>query len=110
MSEDDVRIVVGAATYKHAAAVFQSGSGASALDRLRARVSAHVTAPASNIQKAIASRSLGRAVAPMWPAISLIRDIYTGASKGEIVITATAMWNFKILDASGFSLQEFKLA
>lgn len=110
MSEDDVKIVVGKETYKHASAIFQSGSGMSALQRLMARVSAHVTAPASNIQKAIACRTPGRAVAPMWPAIELIRDIYTAANKGEVVITAAALWNFKILDAAAYELLEFKLA
>ena len=109
MSEDDVRLVVGKETYKHAAGIYQTGSGVSALDRLKARVSAHVTAPASNIQRAIASMSHGRAVSPMWPSIGLIRDPYTGASKGEIVLTATVLFNFKILDESGFSLLEFKL-
>ena len=110
MSEDDVRLVVGKDTYKHAAGIYQTGSGVSALDRLKARVSAHVTAPSSDIQKAIASMSVGRAVSPMWPSIGLIRDPYTGASKGEVILTATALWNFKVLDSSGYSLLEFKLA
>ena len=110
MSEDDVRLVVGKQTYRHAAGIYQSGSGVSALDRLKARVSAHVTAPASDIQRAIASMSQGRAVAPMWPSIGLIRDPYTGASKGEVILTATALWNFKILDESGYALLEFRLA
>ena len=110
MSEDDIRLVVGKETYKHAAGIYQTGSGVSALDRLKARVSAHITAPAANIQRAIAAMSQGRAVSPMWPSIGLIRDPYTGASKGEITLTATALWNFKILDESGFSLLEFKLA
>ena len=110
MSADDVRIVCGKETYVHSSKIFQSGSGTSALEKFGARVSAHVTAPASNIQKAIASRSRGRAVSPMWPAVSLIRDIYTGANKREVVITATALWNFKVLDESGYSLLEFKLA
>ena len=110
MSEDDVRLVVGVATYAHASTKFHSGSGLSGLERMKARVSAHVTAPASNIQRAIASRSMERAVAPMWPAIGLIRDVFSGAAKGEIVLTATVLWNFKILDESGFSLLEFKLA
>ena len=110
MSEDHVRLVVGKETYKHAAGIYQTGSGVSALDRLKARVSAHITDPASNIQKAIASMSQGRAVSPMWPSIGLIRDPFSGASKGEIVLTATALFNFKILDESGYSLLEFKLA
>ena len=110
MSEDDIRLVVGKHTYRHAAGIYQTGSGVSALDRLKARVSAHITAPSSDIQRAIASMSQGRAVSPMWPSIGLIRDPFSGASKGEIVLTATALFNFKILDESGFSLLEFKLA
>ena len=110
MDESDVRIVCGTHTYKHAAGIYQTGSGVSALDRLKARVSAHVSAPAANVQKAIASMSQGRAVSPMWPSIGLIRDVFTGASKGEITLTATVLFNFKILDESGYSLLEFQLA
>ena len=110
MSEDDVRLVVGVATYAHASTKFHSGSGLSGLERMKSRVSAHIPAAISDIQKAIASRSMGRAVSPMWPSIGLIRDVYSGAAKGEVVITANIMWNFKILDESGFSLLEFKLA
>ena len=81
-SEDDVRVLVGAATYAHAAELYQSGSGTSALSRLMPRVSPHIPAATSNIQAAIASRSQGRSVAPMWPSISLIRDNVSGSSKG----------------------------
>ena len=110
MSADSVRVVCGAQTYSHASELYQAGSGASAIEKFNPRVSAHIPAPASNIQTAVASRSVGRAVSVMWASIALIRDIYTGASKGEIVITATALWNFAILDAAGFSLLKFKLA
>ncbi len=110
MSADSVRVVCGADTYAHCAELYQAGSGASAIEKFSPRVSAHIPAPASEIQLAVASRSVGRAVSVMWPNISLIRDIYTGAKKGEIVITATALWNFAILDANGFSLLKFKLA
>ena len=111
MSEDDVKLVVGVDTYTHAAKIYQTGSGISALSRLNAKVSAHVTAAGNNnIQANIASLSMGRAVCPMWPAIELIRDIYSHSNKSEIVLTATALWNFKVLDESGFSLIEFKLA
>lgn len=112
MDASSVRVVCGAATYQHASELYQAGSGASAIEKFGPRVSAHIPDKdgTSNIQLAVASRSVGRAVAPMWPSISLIRDIFTGASKGEIVITATAMWNFKILDARGFALLKFKLS
>ena len=109
-SEDDVRVLVGAATYAHAATLYQTGSGTSALSRLMPRVSPHVPAASSNIQAAFASRSQGRACAPMWPSISIIRDSVSAASKGEVVITAIALWNFKILDTDGFKALKFKLA
>ena len=109
-SESDVKVLVGATTYSHASGIYQSGSGTSALSRLMPRVSPHVPAAASNIQAAIASRSSGRAVAPMWPSIALIRDNVSGSGKGEIRITAIALWNFKVLDTSGYSALKFKLA
>lgn len=110
MSSDDVRIVCGAETYKHASGIYQTGSGTSALEKFGARVSAHIPTRNNNIQQAIASRSMGRAVCPMWAAVELIRDIYTGASKGEVVLTMCVLYNFKILDESGYSLLEFKLS
>ena len=110
MSADSVRAVCGAATYSHASGLYQTGSGASAIEKFNPRVSAHIPDASSDIQLAVASRSVARAVSPMWPAIALIRDIYTGASKGEITVTAIALWNFVILDANGFSLLKFKLA
>ena len=111
MSADDVRIVCGKQTYQHASKIYQTGSGTSALEKFAPRVSAHIPdASNGDIQKAIASRSMGRAVCPMWPAVELIRDIYTGASKGEVVLTMCVLWNFKILDEAGYQLLEFKLA
>ena len=38
----------------------------------------------------------------MWPTVSLIRDPYTGAGKGEIALTALALWDFKILRSESF--------
>ena len=109
-SEDGVKVLVGAATYRHAAALYQSGSGVSALSRLMPKVSPHVPAAESNIQAAYACRSMNRAVAPMWPSISLIRDSVSGSAKGEIRIVAIAMWNFQILDASGYAALKYKIA
>lgn len=44
----------------------------------------------------------GAAVAAVWPSVSLIRDPYTGAAKGEVAVTATALWDFKIIRANQF--------
>ena len=110
-SANDVRIVVGADTYSHAASLFQTGSGTSAISQLAAMVSPHLPAKNnSNIQRAIASRSQGRAVAPMWPSISLIRDSISVASTGRLKLIAIALWAFKVLDTDGFASLKFKLA
>ena len=109
-SEDDVKVLVGAASYSHAAGIYQTGSGVSALSRLMPKVSPHVPAAESNIQAAYACRSMNRAVAPMWPSVALIRDSVSGSAKGEIKIVAIAMWNFAILDASGYAALKYKIA
>lgn len=109
-SANDVRIVTGAKTYQHAATLYQTGSGTSAISQLNAMVSPHVPAVSGNIQKAYASRSQGRAISPMWPSISLIRDSISVASTGRLKLIAIALWAFKVLDADGFASLKFKLA
>ena len=44
----------------------------------------------------------GAAVAAVWPAVSLIRDPYTGAATGEVALTATALWDFKVIRSGHF--------
>lgn len=111
-SAADVALVIGVDTNAHAAGIFQSGSGVAALDRLAARVSAHIPAKdsTSSIQLAVASRAMGRAVAPTWPAISLVVDRITNANKGEVLITGNSLWNFVVLDSEAYKLLKFKLA
>ena len=109
-NEDGVKVLVGATTYSHAAGIYQTGSGVSALSRLMPKVSPHIAAAESNIQAAYACRSMNRAVAPMWPSVALIRDSVSGSAKGEIRIVAIAMWNFKILDSSGYASLKYKIA
>ena len=112
VSAEDVALVVGVDTYGHAATLFQAGSGIAALDRLGGRVSAHIPAKdgTSNVQLAVASRAMGRAVAPTWPAVALVIDRITAAKNGEILITATSLWNFSIIDSEAYKLLKFKLA
>ena len=56
------------------------------------RATRRIADPAANIQQAIIRRTnpAGNrvAVAPVWSGLELIRDPYTVAGKGEIVITA----------------------
>lgn len=98
----DVRQMVGSATYAVMAGAFaNSGKGdVSAADYLMertggVRVSNRIPAAAGNIQDAIFRRANPAgdrvAVAPVWSAVELIRDIYSGAGKGEIVVTAVSL-------------------
>lgn len=107
----DVRLLIGPHTLRHAATKFISGTDTSALDKVRMlagglRVSARVPAPkkvsAKDTQEVLATRMNGVAVAPMWPTLSLVRDIYSGARKGEVALTAIALYGFKIVRADGF--------
>ena len=44
----------------------------------------------------------GAAVAPVWQNASLIRDPYSGATKGEITVTLTTLWNFDLVRSNNF--------
>ena len=49
----------------------------------------------------------GAAVAPVWEGGQLIRDMYTGASKGEVALTLVYLWNFGIVRAANFNRVKF---
>ena len=50
----------------------------------------------------------GAAVAPVWASAQLIRDIYgERASKGEVALTLSHYWNFKLTRASNFARLKF---
>ena len=94
----DVRALVGPQTYRHAAGVFRAAEDSMTAeawiqDRTGGmRVTRRIADPASNIQQAIIRRTNPAgdrvAVAPVWGGVELIRDPYTAAGKGEIVVTA----------------------
>ena len=106
-STGDVRLLIGTNTLRHAAKKFISGTDTSALEYIRRlsggyRVSARVPALASKKQEGMAVRMNGVAVAPVWPTLSLIRDVYSGAAKGEVALTAIALYGFKIVRTNGW--------
>ena len=101
-SEADISVVLGPATYRKVAGIMQASTTESAFDVLRRRgttvvTSAHVAAPASNIQKGYihAGRDMARgdSIAAVWPAIELIRDPYTKAASSKTIITAVMLWD-----------------
>ncbi len=116
-----VRALVGTATYRHLAATFASNQDStSALSYLRAqtggvRASGRIAAPASHIQQAIIRRSNPAgdraAVSPIWQGLELIRDQYTDASKGEVIVTALMLVGDPVLLRSDAFVQDsFRLA
>lgn len=108
----DIRLLIGTNTLKHAAKKFITGTDTSALEYVRRlsggyRVSARVPALAAKKQEGMAIRMNGVAVAPVWPTLSLIRDVYSGAAKGEVALTAIALYGFEIVRTNGWT--RFKL-
>lgn len=118
--ESEVSSVLGVDTYRHAAGVFQAGSGESgteALDRRSAscQASSYIPSPAANIQTAIlhAGRDAmrGDSIAAMWPALELIRDPYTKAGEGEVSLTWITLWDaYVAFRADAYKRVDFKLA
>lgn len=112
----ECRIVMGTDTYTVAAKAFAANTAVSAIAYLReqgggVRASAHIE-PTTNIEDAILARGGDRmsAVAPVWEGVSLIRDEVTAAAKGQIAVTAVALWGFRILRAVAFKRLQFRTA
>ena len=112
-STEDLRIVMGTATYAHAGTAYRHQNADDlALARLVAitggvKVSAHVPAAAANKQNAVIRLGMRRdMVAPIWEGVTLIPDEITKAANGQIVITAVMLHAVKILRAGGFHKQQ----
>ena len=110
----DLRIVMGADTYGHAAGVFRSANAGdrAALEDLMqvtggVKVSAHVPDATANKQNAVIRLGTRRdMVAPVWEGVTLIPDEITKAGSGQIVVTAVMLHAVKILRAAGFYKQQ----
>ena len=105
----DLRVLMGSATYGHAAAVYRGNNAdQSALDEIAdrtggVRVSSHVPAASGNKQNALVRLGMRMDyVAPMWEGVTLIPDEITKAANGQIVITAVLLYAAKLLRADGF--------
>ena len=107
--ETEVTSVIGVASYQHAAGVYQAGSGESGSEALRRRsmscmASPFVPAAVSNIQNGNVYHAAGLngggamrgdSVAAVWPTLEVIRDIYSKASEGGVVLTWVALWDLQ---------------
>ena len=117
-SVGDLKIVMGAATYGHAAAAFRSANAGdrAALEDLMqvtggVKVSAHVPVVAFKKQECVIRLGSRRdMVSPVWQGVTLIPDEVTKADKGQIVVTAVLLYAVKILRADGFYKQQLQVA
>ena len=107
--EGEVSSVIGVASYKHAATVYDSGSGESGSEALKRRsmscmASVYIPVPASDVQNGNIYHAnggnggggmmRGDSVAAVWPTLEVIRDIYSQASQG-VVLTWVALWDLE---------------
>ena len=114
---DDIRMVMGPATYAHAGSVYRTAnSDISALENLMTnsggvRTSAHVPAPSVNDQDVIVRKGMRRAmVQPVWIGLDIIYDELTRAAFGEVVLTAVALFSQKIIRADDFQRRAVQVA
>ena len=49
----------------------------------------------------------GAAACPVWSSAELIRDIYTGAGNGEVILNLSYLWNFEVIRKSNFARIKF---
>ena len=127
VDEMGVRALVGPQTYRSMAAALRSGNAAdqtfSQYWRSHGggvRSSLRIAAPPttggnSGIQQAIIRRTNPAgdrvAVAPVWMGLEVIRDPYSSAGKGEVVITGTVLvGGVVLLRAAAFVQDSFRLA
>ena len=114
---NDIRAVQGSETFQYAEKLFRTGATdngprASASEYVGSRiggmsVSSRIPPVASKVQTGIISLTSypGRnAVMPIWSGISILRDPYTASQKGWVILSATALANFKIVRETGYSL------
>ena len=94
----DIGCIIGASTYARMMAQFQGDGDMPVYDYLRSklrslRVSERVPAAAGDAQKGIVClHASGDPVRIyVWNALEMIRDPYSGAGKGEVTVTATAL-------------------
>jgi len=111
-TEGQVRVLVGVSTYQLAAAVHLAGSGESGAELLMRRAggfrsSSYIPAVSSHIQDSIlwaggGGTARGDSVAAMWGAgMEVIRDPYTKAAQGEVVLTWITLWDAAVAHRSG---------
>ena len=115
MDGANVRLLVNADTYKHAYGLQISTSGellGRELPAGRFRASANMPATDATIATLLSYTASARVgfVQPVWRGISLIRDVYSKASEGQIALTAIMLTGAAMVDSSLYGRHEVKIA
>ena len=115
MDGSNVRLLVNADTYKHAHGLQIATSGellGRELPAGRFRASANMPATAATIATLLSYTASARVgfVQPVWRGITLIRDVYSKASEGQIALTAVMLTGAAMVDASLYGRHEVKIA
>ena len=122
--ETEVASVIGVDVYKHAATVYDTGSGEAGSEALRRRgmscmASPYVGSAANSGQHKLnlyhaagpngGGVMRGDSVAAVWPTLEVIRDIYSQASQG-VVLTWVSLWDAQTaFRASAYSRVAFDI-
>ena len=115
-----IRQLVGVATYGHMAAEFRSNNDSMTAegwltDRTAGiRTSRRIGAAVSSVQQAIVRRANPAgdrtAVMPTWQGLELIRDVFSSAGKGEVVVTGIMLvGDVVLLREDAFVQDSFRL-
>ena len=75
------------------------------------RVSGNMPATSNNNDLVLLCRGMVRAaVAPVWQGLRLIRDEVTAANKGQVRLTAIALWNFAAIRTDQYVMKKIRIA
>ncbi len=115
MDGSNVRLLVNADTFKHAVGLQVATSGELLRRELpagRFRASANMPDTASDIATLLSYTASARTgyVQPVWRGITLIRDMYSEASKGQVALTAVMLTGAVMVDAGQYGRHEVKIA
>ena len=122
-TESDLRMLIGQATYNIMRSVYRSNNAddQDGVDILRGQgvalresfqipapskltFSSKSTAASKNHQKLLVNAEPMAAVAPVWQGITMIRDPYSEAGKGQVILTANMMFDLVMRRKDGWKL------
>jgi len=71
--------------------------------RTRAGIAANANAGSDVAAIGLGRGQMGAGVVAMWPGGTLVRDVYSGARSGEVLLTLHTLWNFGLVRPSNFA-------